>query len=258
MCFYLFLSVFDGFSFSSIGETENTNKKDISEHFNSLVIPDKQLKECIRHTVNSLVGSKGNPIKSLFDLKKLVCTKRDIKSLDGLENFLSLTYLNLNNNSISDISVVESLTNLKHFDISDNNVSNYQSLKYHKSLNYIDLKYNKIKDLSIFQTIPTLVTLKLPNMETIYCADIKNFSDNRANDELIIGGESRCKGGGYFLFHYGTRSKSALTFKTNELFFYDKVPKNEIEAELQALENKLNTMKNSYNDKYKMADAKYE
>lgn len=72
--------------------------------------------------------------------------KKGIEDVTPLANLKELTYVNLNNNNVSDITPLASLTNLKNLMLEDNNVSDIKPLRYLKDLTVLNLKNNPIYD----------------------------------------------------------------------------------------------------------------
>ncbi|EJF06485.1 Leucine Rich Repeat (LRR)-containing protein [Thiovulum sp. ES] len=87
--------------------------------------------------------------------------KSDISDISGFENFINLTYLNLNTNQVSDISALKNLTNLKELDLTKNQVSDISSLKNLVNLEELYLWENKISDISALKNLTNLKELDL-------------------------------------------------------------------------------------------------
>ena len=77
---------------------------------------------------------------------------------DGLTG---LTYLNLRDNSISDISALEDLTNLTWLSLSSNSISDISTLENLTNLTTLGLTGNSISDISTLQNLTNLITLYL-------------------------------------------------------------------------------------------------
>ena len=86
-----------------------------------------------------------------------------IRSLEDLRHFKSLRVLEINNNPISDISVLSGLTNLKQLYLSGNQISDISGLSGLTNLEALSLGFNQISDISALSGLTNLEYLNLGN-----------------------------------------------------------------------------------------------
>jgi len=70
------------------------------------------------------------------------------EDLTGLEYLINVTWLALQNNQVSDISVLASLTSLKELELGSNQIRDISPLTGLANLTWLDLSYNQISDSS--------------------------------------------------------------------------------------------------------------
>ena len=124
----------------------------------------------------------------LAAITRLSLSNKSITSLKSgdFNGLISLTHLNLNNNSISDISALEKLTSLTQLKITSNSFSDISSLERMKSadrpraaeqfhqryicpqrvggtLTHLDLTNNSVSDISALEKLTKMSSLKLRN-----------------------------------------------------------------------------------------------
>ena len=98
--------------------------------------------------------------------------------IGSIENFTTLTNLQIKECSINDISGLESLTNLTTLDLSYNSISNLNSLKNLKSLSELNLVYNLIYNTStVNEEDGSVITIK--NLEIL--GDLNPLSGKNGN-----------------------------------------------------------------------------
>ena len=98
-----------------------------------------------------------------LDLSRVVESDLEITSIEGIEKFTNLTYLDLHVNNIENISVLEGLTNLTELDLWDNKIEDISALEGLTNLTDLDLRYNEIKDISALEGLTNLTDLNLEN-----------------------------------------------------------------------------------------------
>ena len=97
-------------------------------------VGDDGLRSCIQQTVQDKVISK------VEQLTELGCTNAGVKQLAGLERFYKLEVLILNDNSITDLSLLNELSQLTHISFANNDIGSVERLS--------DLSYLKEVNLS--------------------------------------------------------------------------------------------------------------
>lgn len=110
-----------------------------------------------------------NPVDSVIiggvtystSLKSLDLSGLGLTDISAIKDMKALTYLKLDDNSISDISALSGLTNLKSLYISNNNISDASAVKNLKSLTNLSLYNNNVSDISPFMGLSSLYSLDL-------------------------------------------------------------------------------------------------
>jgi len=132
-----------------------------------VTIPDAHLRVCFHQAMN-LPNSAKIPLTRAQKLRGLTCDGWKITSLKGLSSLKSLTYLELNNTGISDISLIASLTKLTSLYLvslegfgPDNHISNLAPLSGLKNLQKLWLYRNDISDITPLANLTKLTDLDL-------------------------------------------------------------------------------------------------
>ena len=127
-------------------------------------VPDSLLRSAIARTLDKV---SGEPI-SQAEMATLTSTARmfwslGISDLTGFEVAINLTYLDLGNNSLTDISPLTELTNLTQLALDYNLVSDISALAGLTKLTQLTLANNSIEDISPLATLTALEQLLLGN-----------------------------------------------------------------------------------------------
>jgi hypothetical protein len=88
-----------------------------------------------------------------------------ISDVSPLKVLTNLTYLDLDGNRISDVSPLKVLTNLTFLDVDDNQISDMSPLSVLIKLRVLDLEGNKLSDISPLKVLTNLTELDLHNNE---------------------------------------------------------------------------------------------
>ena len=131
----------------------------------SVNIPDPNLRAKIE---DALGKTSGDPITAteMATLTSLNAQDSSISDLTGLETATNLTTLKLGNNSISDISALAGLTSLTELQLWDNPFSNLSILASLTNLTKLYIWRNGISDISVLAGLTSLTQLKI-NENTI-------------------------------------------------------------------------------------------
>ena len=121
--------------------------------------PDTALESLIRETID--IPSGDIHMSDLQDMTDLIGENRGIENITGLEYCISLHWLILPWNDISDISPLESLTSLLTVSIIANNVSDISSLANSSILQQLHLGENPVNDISTLADLDNLQWLRL-------------------------------------------------------------------------------------------------
>ncbi|MDF2821783.1 MAG: internalin [Clostridiales bacterium] len=115
-------------------------------------------------------------VEEFFNLGGEIRTTGEIKSLQDLVHFKSLTSLCVEYNNVSDLSSLSELKYLNELFLDNNNISDLSPLSGLNNLTYVYLNNNNISDLSPLSKLTNLTTLELHN---------NNISDLSPLSELV-------------------------------------------------------------------------
>lgn len=141
-------------------------------------IADPGLKDCIKDRLNFGMSGRSVPPElqggHLENLTELRCEYRKIESLAGIQNVTGLKTLVLTRNNIVDVSPLRSLTNLKSLWLGD----------------------NPVRDLYPLWDLHNIQTLRLPNLEKMYCSDVYKVLYHACIKEVTFSGHDShaCQG----------------------------------------------------------------
>ena len=148
-------------------------------------------------------------IAALPKLTSLTLVKCNLSGIAPLSQATGLTFLNLNSNTIRDLTALENMTELKELHLGHNAVTDLSSLSALRKLEVLDLSYNSITTPAPLSACSALLTLDLSNnsledlvginnlfaLEKLYLAftgltDVSTLADNTAMLELDISNNS--------------------------------------------------------------------
>ena len=118
-----------------------------------------------------------------FPLQELTLSKCNIYNITALKDTVSLTVLDLSNNSISKIDSLSALVNLTKLDLHYNNISDLSALTTNTKLEILDISQNALTSL-----VP-LVTLKnLKKLDASYnnISDLGNITELTNLSHLVL------------------------------------------------------------------------
>lgn len=133
--------------------------------------------------VNNLYFGNLNLTLSVSDLEnldgELDLSDFEITDLNGIENCVNITSLNLSGNSLVKIHPISVLTKLNNLYLSENRIEDINSLATLSDLTELDISFNEIDDISVL--------LELKNLK--YVNVLNNpISDKSVIDKLIKNG----------------------------------------------------------------------
>ncbi len=133
--------------------------------------PDKNFEKVVRKEIEK---QKGDILYSdISNIDSLSANALEIKSIDGIQYFKSLTDLTLNNNLIIDISVLNNLVSLERLEVGNNKITDISPLKNLKKIITLSLNNNNIKNYSVIYSLPKIQWFKLKKGSAV---DIRNYS----------------------------------------------------------------------------------
>ena len=141
-------------------------------------IPDSNLRAAIKRTLGK-PSSATITVADMKNMDRLWARGENIRNLTGLEHATNVLFLNLVDNSISDISPLKRLTKLINLHIDDNSISDISALANLTELAQIYLRNNSISDISSLVGLTKLKKLYLASNS------ISNISPLEKLNQLI-------------------------------------------------------------------------
>ena len=152
----------------------------------TIYFKDKNLEKAIKEEtkLNTLTP------ESVKDIELLWIENKNIKSLEGLEFFQNLLYLNLDDNYISNAYNLRQLKNLKGLQLNNNMLKSAEDFKYLKNLESLSIASNLIEDVSPLKELKKLSSLPGTENNVVLNLDIleenlKIYEDNLYNTEYV-------------------------------------------------------------------------
>lgn len=107
-------------------------------------------------------------------LTALICDEPRITSLEGIQNFPNLTYIDLGSQGtqIKDLTPLSSLVNLRRLRIGNSNITDITPLAGLSSLYYLDLSNNHVNDLKPLAGLVYITNLIMSNQGPDYIKDL--------------------------------------------------------------------------------------
>lgn len=102
-------------------------------------------------------------IGSLPKLERLILSNCGLSTISGLETATGITYLDLSQNTIRDLTPLKSMTNLKEVYLQHNAVNDLTILGGLKSLNKLDVSYNLLSSMTPLFNCASLTSLNASN-----------------------------------------------------------------------------------------------
>ncbi len=100
-------------------------------------------------------------MRSLTNLSYLDLSDNQISDITSLRLLTNLSHLELENNQISDITSLQLLTNLSHLKLENNQISDITSLRSLTNLSHLELDNNQISDITSLRSLTNLSHLEL-------------------------------------------------------------------------------------------------
>ena len=133
----------------------------------------------------SISSLKAGDFSGLTSLTTLDLEGNSLSDISALEDLTALTTLKLSYNySISDISALEDLTALTRLELNSNLISDLSVLSNLTALTRLSLVYNRISDISALEDLTALTTLDLTGNSL---SDISALEDLTALNSLTLG-----------------------------------------------------------------------
>lgn len=160
-------------------------------------IPDKKLLACIDSELGLKEGTPITPAEART-LQELECEDGGISSLEGLQSFTSLGYLDVWNGHITSLEPIQNLTTLQVLLVDGNDIADISPLARLRNLKALDIGYNPVEDLSVLFTL-NLQGLGLSGLGIQDISALKNLpkltlldlSDNAISDITALAALTR-------------------------------------------------------------------
>ncbi len=165
-----------------------------------VVFPDPNLEAAVRDALNKPSGDV--TCADMQSLSELKANRRAIENLEGLQNAVNLTTLDLAGNYISDLTPLQGLTNLTKLDLFYNTyvtdltplqgltnltyldigffnyeIDDVTPLQGLTNLTYLDIRGNIISDITPLQGLTNLTTLRLFENRVSDLTPLQGFTD---------------------------------------------------------------------------------
>lgn len=121
--------------------------------------PDKNFERVIRGTLNKPAGNI--TAAEMNSINKIEAKGYAISNLSGIEYAKNLTYLDLGENEISDISRLAGLTKMRVLHLPFNQISDISALSGLARLEIVDLSYNRIREVRALNGLTEIHALNL-------------------------------------------------------------------------------------------------
>jgi small GTP-binding protein len=122
-------------------------------------------------------------IATLSDLIYLDLSDNSITDISVLDGMRSIIHLYLSNNSITDISALEGMRSIIHLDLSNNSITDISALEGMRSITNLILSHNSITDISALEGMRSITYLYLYNNSI---TDISALEGMRSITNLIL------------------------------------------------------------------------
>lgn len=141
-------------------------------------------------------GSDLMIIASLPELKKLTLSGCQLSSVQALSSATGLTYLDLSNNTLRNITPLSFLSNLQELNLSHNAITGVSAVAGLPNLSVLDLSYNSISSIEALSGTTSLVRLNLSHnsiglltgIDTLTGLTALDVSYNTLTEVELIGG----------------------------------------------------------------------
>ena len=174
----------EGCAFNGVGVLENLTK-----------LQTLKITDCVLSAKDlSLIGA-------LPDLTELTLSGCYLSSITNLSGCVKLTYLDLSNNSIRDLSALENMTALTYLDLSENAIIGIESISHLTKLETLDISYNSLVTTAPVAELVSLTYLdvsandlmKLEGMEALTALTYFAASHNNLIDIDILANATQIK-----------------------------------------------------------------
>ncbi|KAL0242709.1 hypothetical protein GEMRC1_005272 [Eukaryota sp. GEM-RC1] len=130
--------------------------------------------------INSLTLTNIKIFFSVEPFYRLLNSSQNLKIIsDSMDVDGTVVNLNLADREIDSLELLEYFKNLKFLDLSGSSVSDYSGLKYLKQLEELDLNSSNIVDVSTLQSLTSLRVLNLSGTSVDDVSDLKNLHNLR-------------------------------------------------------------------------------
>jgi hypothetical protein len=130
-------------------------------------VTDLNLKTCVEQAVNA--AELAPEEVDVSQLKEISCFDRAISSLEGLQNFVGLTSIDLSNNPIEDALPLSQLEGLRILNVSRTDITSLSFISNLRGITTLNIGRMRITSIGPLQNLGFLVSLQ---MESVGMADL--------------------------------------------------------------------------------------
>ena len=146
----------------------------------------------------SITGDELSAISALPLLQSLTLQDCSLANIDALENAQSLTYLDLSENSIRNITTLTNLSSLQTLNMAHNALTDLSALSGLNSLTSLDVSYNSLTSIAPICVLKNITVLNVTNNSLSDLSLIENLTGLTelyagSNSLTSIGQLSSCK-----------------------------------------------------------------
>jgi len=148
----------------------------------TVYFPDLNFETAIREAIDKPAGEIMS--SDLLSLEELFASARNIVNIEGVQYCTNLYKLHLNNNSISDFSLLANLSNLVHLQLVSNQMNDISFLETMTSIEFLDFRHNNITNI---EPLSELINLDGLYLSSNQISDISVLSELTNLTQLSIG-----------------------------------------------------------------------
>lgn len=124
-------------------------------------------------------------LKELSQIEDLNISGHDLMSLQGIEHFENLAFLNCTSNHISTIEHIAHLKNLQSLNLQDNDLKDLKGVENLTNLTYLNCLYNgNLQSVAFAKLLPNLTTFKVDNYKTVIRQELERLIGEKPELEI--------------------------------------------------------------------------
>lgn len=166
----------------SFSDSLREREEKVAASIASLHIIDNNFLACIKSAAGErarIPPTSSGGIDDVRELKSLYCPRREILSIQGVEQLPALEFLDISHNHVEDLSPLESNPILKTLRLNSNPIQDISPLKSLDGL--VDVTLPELPVMSCNEIKEIMGQIKY-DIKTTRCRDNSTFGDNEASD----------------------------------------------------------------------------